>query len=83
MSTLHDDRVRARAFEIWEAEGRPVGHDLEHWLAAERELMQEKRGNGEVDAAKPAKAPRKRQSAAAAPGAANPTRTTRKKKEIL
>jgi hypothetical protein len=35
--TNHDDRehrIRVRAFEIWEAEGRPVGRADEHWQAA-------------------------------------------------
>jgi hypothetical protein len=80
MSTRHEDQVRARAFAIWEAEGRPVGHDMEHWLAAEREIMNEKSGNGGAPAdaiVKSVKAPRKRQAGA------EPARTTRKKKEVL
>jgi len=32
-----DERIRRRAFEIWEAAGRPEGQQAEHWLAAERE----------------------------------------------
>ncbi len=38
---MDDDRtgrVRGRAFSIWEAEGRPDGRHLEHWLQAEREV---------------------------------------------
>lgn len=30
--------VRQRAYEIWEAEGRPHGRDFEHWNRAEREI---------------------------------------------
>jgi hypothetical protein len=30
--------IRARAYEIWEISGRPVGQHREHWLQAEREL---------------------------------------------
>lgn len=33
-----EDRIRDRAFAIWDAEGRPVERDVEHWLQAEREL---------------------------------------------
>ena len=33
----HDERVRERAHEIWEAEGRPHGRDREHWEQAVRE----------------------------------------------
>ena len=32
------EQIAARAFEIWEQEGRPSGHETEHWLRAEREL---------------------------------------------
>ena len=32
------ERVRARAYEIWEANGR-VGNPEEHWLLAEREVL--------------------------------------------
>ncbi len=36
----HDraDRIRRRAYEIWEEQGRPHGRDQEHWLQAEAEL---------------------------------------------
>jgi hypothetical protein len=36
------EKIAARAYEIWQANGCPDGQDLEHWLQAEREL----RGNG-------------------------------------
>ncbi len=31
-------KIRERAFAIWEEEGRPVGRDREHWLQAKKEL---------------------------------------------
>ena len=31
-------KLAARAYAIWEREGRPHGRDLDHWLAAEREI---------------------------------------------
>lgn len=31
--------IERRAYELWEHEGRPEGRDLEHWLAAERQLL--------------------------------------------
>jgi hypothetical protein len=34
----HDQRVRGRAYELWEQDGRPEGRDQAHWLEAEREL---------------------------------------------
>ncbi|HEX5080164.1 MAG TPA: DUF2934 domain-containing protein [Geminicoccaceae bacterium] len=30
-----ENQTRHRAYAIWEAEGRPEGRALEHWLAAE------------------------------------------------
>ncbi|NBB71299.1 MAG: DUF2934 domain-containing protein [Alphaproteobacteria bacterium] len=30
--------IRERARELWEAEGRPAGRALDHWLRAEREV---------------------------------------------
>lgn len=32
--------IGARAYELWEKEGRPNGRDLAHWLEAERMLQQ-------------------------------------------
>jgi hypothetical protein len=32
------EMVRARAWELWEQNGRPPGRDLEFWLQAEREI---------------------------------------------
>ncbi len=31
------DRIRERAYFIWESRGRPHGQDLDHWLLAEME----------------------------------------------
>lgn len=31
--------VEQRALEIWEAEGRPEGRSLDHWLQAEQEVL--------------------------------------------
>lgn len=32
------ERIRMRAYQIWEQEGRPHGRDEEHWREAERQL---------------------------------------------
>jgi hypothetical protein len=32
------EKVAQRAYQIWEASGRPDGQHEEHWLRAEREL---------------------------------------------
>lgn len=33
-------RIRQRAHELWEADGRPAGRELQHWLEAEREIVE-------------------------------------------
>ena len=35
-----DDAIRAKAYELFERRGGEPGHELEDWLAAERELHQ-------------------------------------------
>jgi hypothetical protein len=53
MAENRDERVRKRAYEIWEKEGRPHGRHDEHWRrAAEEDLAREdaaaaKEGRGE------------------------------------
>jgi hypothetical protein len=32
-------RIRVRAYEIWNAVGRPDGDSDQHWLTAEREVL--------------------------------------------
>jgi hypothetical protein len=34
----NDHEVRARAYDIWEREGRPEGRHDEHWRQAQQEL---------------------------------------------
>jgi hypothetical protein len=42
-----EQRVRERAYHLWEADGKPHGHDVEYWERA-RELigMEESAGSG-------------------------------------
>jgi len=35
------DQIRARAHELYELRGREDGHDLDDWLLAESQLVQE------------------------------------------
>ncbi len=46
------DRVRARAYELWEKEGQPEGRAQAHWEQAEREIDAE--GGGVPEHAPPA-----------------------------
>ena len=36
--TTHEEKVRARAYELYEVRGRTDGHAEEDWLQAEREV---------------------------------------------
>jgi len=36
------ERIRERAYELWERNHRPDGMEIEFWLAAERELRAER-----------------------------------------
>ena len=43
MTTAHrgssdEDIIKARAYAIWEDEGRPHGRDVDHWLRASQEV---------------------------------------------
>ncbi len=49
----HDERIRQRAYEIWEREGRPHGRDEEHWRMAVDELVDEV-GDASITQAVPA-----------------------------
>jgi hypothetical protein len=58
-----DEKIRRRAYEIWEAEGRQHGSHEAHWRRAEAELTQE-----------PAAQSERRPAAAAARAKKPPTR---------
>jgi len=34
-----DEEIRRRAYELWEQSGHPDGHETEHWLLAESEIL--------------------------------------------
>jgi hypothetical protein len=48
MSLQH--RIRERAYEIWNAAGRVHGEAVQHWLAAEREILAQARTCAETTA---------------------------------
>jgi hypothetical protein len=90
MGAISDDAIRARAYGIWEREGRPQGRDFEHWVRAQVELIAETSTNNsgpKAAAARPriarAKAGAPRANAkSAAPKASRsaPSRTKRSNK---
>lgn len=38
MLDIDENTVRLRAYEIWEADGRPEGNELQHWERAVQDL---------------------------------------------
>ena len=73
VGTNLEARIRERAYQIWEREGRPDGKHLEHWRRAEQEVKsQAERGVLERSIERPTSAPRMHPTspaAAQAPGA--------------
>ncbi len=57
IATSHDERIRQRAYEIWEREGR-TGNPEDHWFRAQRELddQGQERSDATVEDAPPAAA---------------------------
>jgi hypothetical protein len=41
ISSEQEQRIRLRAYEIFQQHGRQDGHDLDDWLQAEAELTQQ------------------------------------------
>jgi hypothetical protein len=37
-SADYELKIRARAYQLWEEAGRPLGQELDHWIAAENEF---------------------------------------------
>lgn len=38
-----DDQIHRQAYHLWQAEGCPAGHALDHWLAAEEIVRRRQR----------------------------------------
>jgi hypothetical protein len=43
-SWWHEERIRERAYELWERAGRPQGKAVEHWVQAEAVITAEEKG---------------------------------------
>jgi len=46
MGDDREERIKARAYEIWQREGSPEGRENDHWKEAEQELDAENTGAG-------------------------------------
>jgi hypothetical protein len=75
MRSDREERIRQRAYAIWQSEGHGHGRHEDHWRRAEREIAAEEAGPSKAPrrAARPGKAPGK--PAAATSAAATPARS--------
>jgi hypothetical protein len=71
-----EDKIRTRAYEIWEREGR-AGDAAAHWYVAEQEIHAALTSALEVDVPLPAKPKAQRRAKAAAAPDAAPKRKAR------
>ena len=55
MTDISEDDIRARAYALWEADGRPDGSHDAHWLEALRQLTEEAEAAAAAPVAKVAK----------------------------
>lgn len=44
MESADFEKIRSRAYEIWEKEGRPSGRERQHWEQAQREVTRDAAG---------------------------------------
>lgn len=51
--TDREQRIRQRAYELWEVAGKPEGREAEHWAEAERQLAAEDFSAGNPEATDP------------------------------
>ncbi len=42
-------RIRRRAYEIWEEQGRPEGRDQDHWKQARQEVEEEGQSQADME----------------------------------
>jgi hypothetical protein len=64
MESEKQRRIRERAYEIWQREGRPHGRDAEHWRRAETEIEAEDHARGEPETVAAGSAPLRSRRAA-------------------
>ncbi|RWX79269.1 DUF2934 domain-containing protein [Neorhizobium lilium] len=70
MAESEDDWIKARAYELWEAEGYPTGKDTEHWERATLEYESAKQTTGNL--------PKSRRKSAEPPAAEEPVKPATK-----
>jgi hypothetical protein len=50
MADAREQRIRAKAHALWEADGRPQGRDREHWEQAAKLVEEEERQAARTEA---------------------------------
>ena len=73
MRSDREERIRQRAYAIWQSEGHAHGREEEHWHRAEREIAAEEAGSSKA----PRRAPRSGKAAAEKSAAASLARSRR------
>ena len=71
MRSDREERIRQRAYAIWQSEGHGNGREEEHWHRAEREIAAEEAAPNKA----PGRAPRPKQAPAEKPAAVSPARS--------
>ena len=71
MRSDREERIRQRAYAIWQSEGHGHGRHEDHWHRAEREIAAEEAGSSKV----PRRAPRSGKAAAEKSAAASLARS--------
>ncbi|SMQ74523.1 Protein of unknown function [Devosia lucknowensis] len=51
MHTVDEDKIRDRAYQLWDQAGRPEGREQEFWYDAQRELAEEEDVDTSAEAA--------------------------------
>jgi hypothetical protein len=64
MDNENERRIRERAYDIWQREGRPHGRDAEHWRKAAAEIEAESRPRPEPETVGAGSAPLRSRRAA-------------------
>jgi hypothetical protein len=73
-TTLNQNEIAARAYHIWEVDGRPTGSEIRYWLQAEEELRAAQNTAAETSPKPMQKAPGQLAEHAATPTAKPQTR---------
>ena len=71
MRSDRDERIKQRAYDLWQSEGHGHGRHEDHWHRAEREIAAEEAGPGKA----PLRARRSGKVAAEKSAAATPARS--------